>query len=128
VIGCALFDWGKGTDYAHGWSGFDCKRGDDGNCVSGVWGQLVIANLVEVVAIVAWVAVLSALVFIPLRVMGLLRADDAIQDVGMDVAKHSPSKAYTIEAQQLNTANRVTMQVIDVEAESQKGQNRICEA
>jgi len=120
VISCALFDWGKGTDYAHGWSGFDCKRGDDGNCAGGVWGQLVIANLVEVVAIVAWVAGLSALIFIPLRAMGLLRADDAVQEVGMDVAKHSPSKAYTIESQRLNTANRVTMQVLDVQAENQK--------
>merc|ERR1712187_1013912 len=67
VIGCALFDWGKGVDYSHGWNGFDCGRGDDDKCISGLNGQLIVANLVEVVAIAAWVAVMCALVFVPLR-------------------------------------------------------------
>merc|ERR1712190_593854 len=38
VLAAALFDWGKGFDYAHGWSGFDCSR-EDGECRSGAWGQ-----------------------------------------------------------------------------------------
>merc|ERR1712048_1338192 len=115
VMGCALFDWGNGVDYAHGWSGFSCKLGDDGKCMEGAWAQLVVANLVEVLAICGWVGGLSALVFIPLRMLGLLRADDAVQETGMDSAKHSPSKAYTIDEKTINTARRVTMQTVNIE-------------
>merc|ERR1712014_412429 len=112
VMAAALFDWGKGMDYSHGWSGFDCGRGDDGKCVEGLNGQLIVANLVEVIAICAWVGINSALVFIPLRLAGFLRADDELQDVGMDAAKHSPSKAYTIDPKTVNTAPRVSLQVL----------------
>merc|ERR1712048_1424744 len=97
VLACALFDWGKGIDYSHGWSGFDCGRDSDGKCVDNLWVQLLTANFVEVFAITAWVGILSAAVFIPMRFVGLLRADDPTQEIGMDVAKHSPSKAYTID-------------------------------
>jgi len=114
-MGAALFDWGNGMDYSHGWSGFDCGRGDDGKCIEGLNGQLIVANLVEVIAICAWVGGLSALIFIPLRVAGLLRADDETQDVGMDAKKHSPSKAYSIDEKTVNTANRVSHQVLGLE-------------
>merc|ERR1712048_424050 len=120
VIGCALFDWGKGVDYAHGWSGFNCKLGDDGKCMEGAWAQLVVANLVEVLAICGWVGGLSALVFIPLRMLGLLRADDAVQETGMDSAKHSPSKAYSIDEKTTNTAKRVTQQTLNIEPQKKE--------
>merc|ERR1712048_866048 len=74
-------------------------------------GDFVVANIVEVLAITGWVGVLSALIFVPLRLVGLMRADDVTQDIGMDVAKHSPSKAYTIDAKEENTATRVSHQI-----------------
>jgi len=116
VMAAALFDWGKGMDYSHGWSGFDCGRGDDGKCIEGLNGQLIVANLVEIAAICAWVGINSALVFIPLRLAGFLRADE-LQDVGMDAAKHSPSKAYTIDPKTVNTAPRVSLQVLRADQE-----------
>merc|ERR1712151_1407760 len=124
VIGCALFDWGNGVDYAHGWSGFNCKLGDDGKCMEGAWAQLVVANLVEVLAICGWVGGLSALVFIPLRMLGLLRVDDAVQETGMDRAKHSPSKAYFIDETTKNTARRVTVRVTKKSTERKIQTNR----
>merc|ERR1712048_903099 len=97
-----------------------CKLGDDGQCMEGAWAQLVVANLVEVVAICGWVGGLSALVFIPLRMLGLLRADDAVQETGMDSAKHSPSKAYSIDEKAINTAKRVTLETLNVEPQKKE--------
>eukprot|EP00933_Yihiella_yeosuensis_P031687 TRINITY_DN2525_c0_g2_i1.p1 TRINITY_DN2525_c0_g2~~TRINITY_DN2525_c0_g2_i1.p1 ORF type:complete len:539 (+),score=118.65 TRINITY_DN2525_c0_g2_i1:143-1759(+) len=97
AIAAAIFDWGKGFDYYHGWSGFSCMK-KDGKCASGYAGQGIVANIAEVVIIAAWVAGWSALIFMPLRLSGKLRASDAVQEAGMDTAKHSPSKAYSIEA------------------------------
>lgn len=64
--------------------------------MSGAWGQLFAANLAEIAAIASWTISMSLLIFVPLRLMGLLRAHDEIQDAGMDTAKHSPAKAYSI--------------------------------
>jgi Amt family ammonium transporter len=93
VLAAALFDWGKGFDFAHGWSGFDCVAAD-GKCVSGAGGEIIAANIVEIVAIASWVAILSLAIFIPLRLAGLLVATVETQEIGMDAAKHSPTKAY----------------------------------
>merc|ERR1711988_1008622 len=55
TLAAAIFDWGLGFDYAAGWSGYDCVRTEDGSeCISGGWGQLMAANVVEVIAIIAW--------------------------------------------------------------------------
>merc|ERR1719282_1195394 len=35
VLAAALFDWGKGFDHFHGWSGFSCTHGDNGDCADG---------------------------------------------------------------------------------------------
>ncbi|CAE8645175.1 unnamed protein product [Polarella glacialis] len=94
VLAAALFDWGKDFDHYHGWSGFSCMTAEDGSCKTGLGGEGVAANLAEIVAIAAWVAVCSSLVFGPLRAVGWLRASDDVQDEGFDQAKHSPSKAY----------------------------------
>ncbi|CAE8613471.1 unnamed protein product [Polarella glacialis] len=94
VMAAALFDWGKDFDHYHGWSGFSCITAEDGSCKTGLGGEGVAANLAEVVAITAWVAVCSSLIFGPLRAVGWLRASDDVQDEGFDQAKHSPSKAY----------------------------------
>merc|ERR1719436_447064 len=66
TLAAALFDWGTGTDYFNGWSGWSCVGGA-GACVSGAWGEALVANIVEIVAIAAWTAALSAAIFVPLR-------------------------------------------------------------
>jgi len=44
--------------------------------------------------IILWVGGLSTIIFLPLRLLGMLRATDEDQDAGMDAKEHSPSKAY----------------------------------
>jgi len=95
VLAAALFDWGAGMDHYHGWSGFDCVGGR-GACAKGAWLDGFAANVIEIVTIALWVAVWSAIVFLPLRLGGMLRAPESVQDQGMDVVKHSPSKAYSL--------------------------------
>eukprot|EP00933_Yihiella_yeosuensis_P022000 TRINITY_DN1731_c0_g3_i3.p1 TRINITY_DN1731_c0_g3~~TRINITY_DN1731_c0_g3_i3.p1 ORF type:complete len:440 (-),score=113.19 TRINITY_DN1731_c0_g3_i3:668-1948(-) len=103
TLAAAFFDWGKGFDYYHGWSGFSCMT-KDGKCASGYGGQGIAANIVEVLAIASWVAAWSVIIFLPLRLSGKLRASDAVQSAGMDSAKHSPAKAYSIGEGQGTTA------------------------
>jgi len=98
VLAAALFDWGKGVDYFNGWSGWSCVQ-DDNGCVSGAFKQALEANLMEIFIIAVWTAFFSLLVFVPLRFAGFLRADAETQDQGMDARKHSPSKAYAMDAQ-----------------------------
>jgi len=98
VLAAALFDWGKGMDSVNGWSGWDCLRDDDKNCVSGVWAGMFGANVLEVLMILLWVGGLSLLMFVPLRMAGLLRAADQVQESGNDAASHSPPKAYNMES------------------------------
>eukprot|EP00425_Heterocapsa_triquetra_P045426 CAMPEP_0195065622 /NCGR_PEP_ID=MMETSP0448-20130528/11228_1 /TAXON_ID=66468 /ORGANISM="Heterocapsa triquestra, Strain CCMP 448" /LENGTH=196 /DNA_ID=CAMNT_0040096747 /DNA_START=1 /DNA_END=592 /DNA_ORIENTATION=- len=83
-------------DYFNGWSGFSCMVDSDGNCASGMWGKAFVANLVEVIMIFVWVGGMSALVFVPMRLTGLLRTPEDVQEEGLDHAKHSPSKAYDL--------------------------------
>jgi len=96
VLAAALFDWGSGFDFAHGWNGFSCYTGADGNCKHGAFGQQLVANIVEIVVIALWTASISSLVFFPMRMIGALRASDDLQQKGMDVAKHSPTRAYSM--------------------------------
>jgi len=95
VLAAAIFDFGKSFDEVHGWSGWSCMRGEDGACLKNLGGQLIIANLVQVLAVSAWTGVLSFGLFMFLRAVGLLRAPDDRQVAGLD-SKHSPSKAYEI--------------------------------
>merc|ERR1712070_907201 len=82
--------------------GWDCMRDEaTGECLEGVGGQLIAANLVEVVSICAWVSILSCLIFLPLRLLGMLKASDDDQDLGMD-AKHSPQPAYDLGSRALS--------------------------
>jgi Amt family ammonium transporter len=100
ALACAFFDWGKDMDYAHGWSGFSCYKdgdiSDPDKCKSGAWGEQMVANIVMVLAVIGWTVGLSTVVFLPLRLVGVLRSPDIIQDQGQDAAKHSPTKAYSI--------------------------------
>merc|ERR1712203_649628 len=44
--------------------------------------------------IILWVGALSAMIFVPLRLLGLLTLDPEFQRKGADVQEHSPPKAY----------------------------------
>ncbi|CAE7563912.1 AMT1-2 [Symbiodinium sp. KB8] len=98
LLAAGLFDWGRGFDHYHGWSGFGCMTGDDGECLKNVGGTAVGAQIVMILAIIAWAGTLSTLSFLALKYSGLLRIDEHIEKVGYDMHKHSPSKAYAFNA------------------------------
>lgn len=50
------------------------------------------SQIFAVVMIIAWVASLSFIIFLPLRVLKLLRLSDEFQDKGADAMEHSPKK------------------------------------
>jgi len=99
TLAAALFDmgaWSSGNYNA--WSGFSCNVDEDGNCSKDAWGAGFSINLAGVAAIAAWTAFWSTLIFAPLRFSGALRASDELQEAGFDSQKHSPAKAYAVEA------------------------------
>lgn len=53
-------------------------------------------QLVGGIMIAAWAALLSAIVFFPLKKAGLLRLSDEFQKEGADAKEHSPPKAYAV--------------------------------
>ena len=72
--------------------------GDDGACSKGLGGSAIAAQLVMIVAIIAWAGTLSTLSFLALRFTGLLRIDDHTEKIGYDMHSHSPPKAYAFSA------------------------------
>jgi len=99
VLAAALFDWGLGTDEFHGWSGFNCMQdATTGACLRSAWEKALLANLAEIFFVIVWVGTTCTMIFLPLRYLGFLRASDEVQLAGFDEAKHSPSKAYAMEA------------------------------
>jgi Amt family ammonium transporter len=104
VLAAVLFDFGTGFTNFNGWSGFSCMTKEDGTCNDTAWSGVFAANLMEILTVTAWVATLTALVMVPLKLGGLLRASDDIQDAGMDAVKHSPPKAYVMESKAEGTS------------------------
>jgi Amt family ammonium transporter len=98
VLAAALFDWGNGFDRFHGWSGFSCMKDEDGNCRDGIWGEVFGVQCIMVIVICLWSGALSGLTFFLLKLTGQLRIDEATEEIGMDAAKHSPSKAYNMDS------------------------------
>eukprot|EP00439_Symbiodinium_sp_Y106_P053457 s1179_g7.t1 len=98
ALAAGLFDWGKGFDHYHGWSGFGCKpvSDTDSTCMTGIGGTAIAAQLIMVLVIILWAGTLSGLAFFALKMTGLLRIDEYTEEVGMDVKQHSPPKAYAI--------------------------------
>lgn len=94
VLAAAIFDWGRGFDHFHGWSGFSCVTEDDGTCMKGAADDGLAANAAQIVLVSLWTAFWSALIFLPLRLSGKLRVSDEAQDEGMDASKHCPKAAY----------------------------------
>jgi len=115
VLAAALFDWGKGFDRYNGFGGGlgNAANANDGK-TEGQWAHGFAAAIVEVLVIMLWSGGVSTVVFLPLRLLGLLRADDESQDMGMDVAKHSPSKAYAAEEVPIASRPKGNAQDLDV--------------
>eukprot|EP00443_Scrippsiella_acuminata_P015445 CAMPEP_0115201290 /NCGR_PEP_ID=MMETSP0270-20121206/17549_1 /TAXON_ID=71861 /ORGANISM="Scrippsiella trochoidea, Strain CCMP3099" /LENGTH=459 /DNA_ID=CAMNT_0002614697 /DNA_START=29 /DNA_END=1408 /DNA_ORIENTATION=- len=49
--------------------------------------------------ITIWTAGLSVMIFLPLRLLGMLRMGDEFQDAGADIMEHSPCKAYNASSE-----------------------------
>ena len=98
VLAAGLFDWGKGFDHYHGWSGFGCMpvSETDSTCQTGIGGTAIGAQCILVLMVIAWAGSLSGLAFFALKKTGFLRIDEYTEEVGMDVKQHSPPKAYAI--------------------------------
>mmetsp|Transcript_108315 Transcript_108315/g.151236 ORF Transcript_108315/g.151236 Transcript_108315/m.151236 type:complete len:526 (+) Transcript_108315:65-1642(+) len=99
VLACGFFDWGKGVDHYHGWSGFGCMANTDKSCKTGIGGTAIGAQFILVCMVIVWSGILSAIIFALLKLTGTLRVSEEVEDVGMDSHHHSPPKAYAMEAQ-----------------------------
>jgi len=97
VFACGLFDWGKGMDHYHGWSGFSCMTETEGGpCREGIVGTAMLAQVTLIFFIITWAGGLSLITFLLLKKSGLLRVDEEAEEMGMDMAHHSPQKAYAL--------------------------------
>ncbi|CAJ1393440.1 unnamed protein product [Effrenium voratum] len=98
LLATALFDWGKGVDHYHGWSGWGCMQtADKSSCQTGIGGTAIGANLIMALVIIAWSGSISALTFALLKWWGALRIDEETEEMGMDAKSHSPAKAYALD-------------------------------
>jgi len=99
VLAAALFDWGLGFEHFHGWSGFSCTLDPDtGACDDGLAGRVLGAHIVMIIMIILWSGTLSGGTFFLLKMTGALRIDEKTEDLGVDAAKHSPTKAYNMSS------------------------------
>jgi len=97
VLAAFFFDWGVGFKHFHGWSGFSCTVDPDtGSCDDYATGNVLAAHIVMILAIILWSGTLSGVTFFVLKMTGKLRIDEKTEDMGLDAAKHSPPKAYTM--------------------------------
>ena len=96
LIAAGLFDWGRGIDHYHGWSGFGCMEKDDGGCQTGIGGTAIGVQIIMVLSIVAWAGTLSGIGFFLLKITGALRYGTHVEEVGIDSHHHSPPKAYAL--------------------------------
>ena len=96
LIATGLFDWGRGIDHYHGWSGFGCMENDDGSCKTGIGGSAIAAQFIMILVIVLWSGCFAALAFSVLKMTGLLRYSEHVEEVGIDSHHHSPPKAYAL--------------------------------
>lgn len=88
VIAAPFFDWGKGFDFAHGNNGFHCiptiglnpdGTSPMGGCMHGAAHKQLRANFALLGAVFIWVAVMSAIVLVILKVTGLLSESKDIE-------------------------------------------------
>jgi len=69
---------------------------EDGMGGNGIFygGNQLGVQVFGVIMIIIWVGFFSVAVFLPLRLLKVLRLSDDFQDAGADLMEHSPSKAY----------------------------------
>jgi len=104
VIAAPLFDWGMGFNHAHGNNGLSCipdPRG--GNCMGGAAKFQVAANFAMLGAIFLWVAVLSAIVLVVLKVTKLLAASKDIVGSAYVWPTGDDGQAFDNNAAKLNS-------------------------
>lgn len=80
IIACGLFG--------------DPAEGIGGNGVFYKGGNQLGVQVVAGIVIILWSAGCSIAIFVPLRLLGLLRVPDDFQDKGADEVQHSPTKSY----------------------------------
>lgn len=84
---------------ADGLGGNGILHGGEG--AGGTFGTQIVAGIL----IALWSGLISAIVFIPLKMAGVLRLSDGFQDDGADVREHSPPKAYAVSKLEENNSN-----------------------
>ncbi|CAK0818431.1 unnamed protein product [Prorocentrum cordatum] len=97
VLAAFFFDWGDDFKHFHGWSGFDCTADPDtGSCDDYATVNVLAAHIVMILAIILWSGTLSGVTFFALKMTCKLRIDEQTEAMGLDAAKHSPPRAYTM--------------------------------
>ncbi|KAL9139618.1 NH4 transporter [Amphidinium carterae] len=71
---------------------------DEGNGGNGAFygGDQLATQCGAIVVIFLWTAICTSAVFVPLRLIGMLRLSDEFQEIGADAKEHSPAKGYTL--------------------------------
>jgi Amt family ammonium transporter len=87
VIAAVLFDWGKGAGIYSGWNGFAGSEDTQ--------GAGFLANLVGIIAIMAWSSIMLSITFLALKSCGFLRISHEQESVGLDEDEFTPTRAYT---------------------------------
>jgi len=100
IWGClaaALFDFGQGTEKHHGWGGFSATSYTENDEVKYMTTtDALAANTCEILFVVAWSGGLSSLLFGALYKAGLLRVDEAHEEVGCDAKECTSPRAYNM--------------------------------
>ena len=98
VLAAGFLDWGKGIDQYHGWSGWGCVT-EGTACKTGLGGDAIGAQFALIGMVILWSGSLSTIAFLVLKLTGLLRISEEVEEVGIDCKSHSPAKAYSLSAE-----------------------------
>ncbi|CAE7224052.1 AMT1-1 [Symbiodinium sp. CCMP2592] len=98
VLAAGFLDWGKGIDQYHGWSGWGCVT-EGTACKTGLGGDAIGAQFALIGMVILWSGALSTIAFLVLKLTGLLRISEEVEEVGIDCKSHSPAKAYSLSAE-----------------------------
>ena len=69
---------------------------DGAACKTGLFGDAIGAQFALIAMVILWSGSLSTLAFLVLKLTGLLRISEEVEEVGIDTKSHSPPKAYSI--------------------------------
>lgn len=89
-LAAVLFDWGIAENHFHGSNGWNCKvlANSDGVCEENLFATALLAQLVCLLVIVAWVLACSMIVFITLSLLGQIRITQKTEETGVDQEQH----------------------------------------